>query len=149
MTDATRHPLVTRLVDEFGLPEVDASSVDDFLAATGNAVLLFTEDPKKFPESADVAVVLPELMAAHPGAFRAAVVARTAERALQGRFGFARWPALVFLRDGEPVGTITGMRDWDDFQARVAALLDSPTRREVAAAAVRENAVAADAEEPR
>ena len=149
MTDATRHPLVTRLVDEFGLPEVDTSSVDDFLAAAGNAVLLFTEDPKKFPESADVAVVLPELMAAYPGAFRAAVVARTAERALQGRFGFARWPALVFLRDGEAVGTITGMHDWDDFQARVTTLLDSPTRREVAVAAVRANAVAADAEEPR
>lgn len=149
MTDATRHPLVARLVDEFGLPEVDAGSVDGFLAAPGNAVLLFTEDPKKFPESADVAVVLPELMAAFPGAFRAAVVARQAERALQGRFGFARWPALVFLRDGDAVGTITGMHDWDDFQARVGTLLDSPTRREVAAAAARENAMAADAEEPR
>jgi len=138
-----RHPLVERLLAEFGLPEVGTADVDAFLAAPGDAVLLFTEDPKKYPESADVAVILPELMRAFAGRFRAAVVARASERELQKRYGFARWPALVFLRGGDIVGTLTGVHDWDEFVEQVSALLDSPTRRELAAAAVQVNEQAA------
>jgi hydrogenase-1 operon protein HyaE len=147
VADAARHPLVERLVSTFGLPEVGAGDVDEFLAASGEAVLFFTEDPRQYPESADVAVILPELIRALPGRFRAAVVERASERALQKRFGFARWPALVFLRGGDLVGAVTGMHDWDDFLSRVRELLDSPTRREIAAAAVRDNALSANPEE--
>ena len=141
--DAARHPLIERLVRDFGVPEVGASDVDDFLAPAGHAALLFTEDPKQYPESSDVAVILPELMGAFPGRFRAAVVARADERELQKRFGFARWPALVFLRDSDQVGTVTGVHDWDEFVGLVAGLLDSPTRREAAAAAARANVAGA------
>ena len=144
--DAARHPLVERLLTEFGLPEVGAADVDGFLAPPGDAALLFTEDPKKYPESSDVAVILPELMKALPGRFRAAVVARAAERELQKRYGFARWPALVFLRGGDLVGTVTGIHDWDEFVGLVRDLLDSPTRREAAAAAARANVAAAAAD---
>lgn len=142
---AGRHPLVERLIRDFGLPEVGTGDVDAFLEPAGDAVLFFTEDPKKHPESSDVAVILPELMRAFPGRFRSAVVARAAERELQQRFGFARWPALVFLRGGETVGTLTGIHDWDEYVGKVRTLLASPTRREVAAAAARDNA--ADARE--
>jgi len=141
--DAARHPLIERLVRDFGLPEVGAVEIDDFLAPAGDAALLFTEDPKKYPESSDVAVILPELMKAFPGRFRAAVVARAAERELQKRYGFSRWPALVFLRGGDLVGTVTGVHDWDEFVGLVSGLLDSPTRREAAAAAARANVAAA------
>lgn len=141
--DAARHPLIERLVRDCGIPELGATGVDDFLAPPGDAVLLFTEDPAKYPESSDVAVILPELMKAFPDRFRAAVVARAAERELQKRFGFARWPALVFLRNGDLVGTVTGVHDWDEFVTLVSGLLDSPTRREAAAAAARANAAAA------
>jgi hydrogenase-1 operon protein HyaE len=142
VADVPRHPLVERLCRDFALPEVDAGSVDAFLAGGGDVVLFFTEDPKKYPESSDVAVILPELMRVFPGRFRAAVVAREAERELQQRFGFARWPALVFTRDGDNVGVITGIHDWDEFVVKVGSLLSSPTRRESAAAAVRQNATA-------
>jgi hydrogenase-1 operon protein HyaE len=142
-----RHPLFERLLREFGLPEVGAADVDAFLAAPGEAVLFFTGDPKQYPESADVAVILPELIRALPGRFRAAVVARASERELQKRFGFARWPALVFVRSGDLVGAITGMHDWDDLVTRVRELLDSPTRREIAVAAVRDNTLAPNPEE--
>lgn len=147
MTDTAgqmpRHPLIERLVREFGVPEIGADQADSFLGGPGDAVLFFTEDPKKYPESADVAVILPELMKAFTGRFRAAVVARESERELQKRFGFARWPALVFVRTGDVVGTITGVHDWEDFVGAVGKMLDSPTRRQVAAAAVRANAAAA------
>jgi hydrogenase-1 operon protein HyaE len=150
VADATaatgRHPAIVRLCRDFGIPEVGSDDVDVFLAAERDAVLFFTEDPKKYPESSDVAAVLPELIAAFPGRFRCAVIARESERALQRRFGFARWPALVFLRNGDAVGSITGIRDWSDFLEKIRALLESPTRRELAAAAARENAMAGQQE---
>lgn len=142
-----RHPLIERLCSDFELPEVDSADVDAFLAEGGHAVLFFTEDPLKYPESSDVAVILPELMRALPGRFRAAVVARASERELQKRFGFARWPALVFTRDGDTVGAITGIHDWDEFLEKARSLLESPTRREIAAAAARDNAQAGPQEQ--
>lgn len=143
-----RHPLLERLVTECGVPEVDSASVDAFLSAPGDAVLFFAENLVQYPESADVAVVLPELMRAFGGRFRAALVARVSERELQKRFGFARWPALVFVRDGDLVGTITGIHDWDEFVARVRAMLAAPTRRAAAAAEARANAATNDPQEP-
>ncbi len=148
MTDAgrnaPRHPLIERLVADLGVPEVGRDELDAFLAAPGDALLFFTEDPMQYPESADVAVILPELMNAFTGRFRCAVVARSDERELQRRFGFARWPALVCVRGGEIVGTITGVHDWVDFTARIQGLLESPTRREAAIAAARANSAAAE-----
>jgi hydrogenase-1 operon protein HyaE len=140
-----RHPLLERLVRDCGIPEVDAATIDAFLARDGDAVLFFSEDPKQYPESADVAVVLPELLTAFRGRLRAAFVARESERELQKRFGFARWPALVFVRDGEYVGTITGIHDWDVYIEKVQSLLAAPTRREAAADAARANRAATPA----
>ncbi|MCC7198876.1 MAG: hypothetical protein IT483_05160 [Gammaproteobacteria bacterium] len=138
-----RHPLIERLVSQLGFPEVDTATVDAFLAGPGDAVLFFSENPAQHPESLDVAVILPELVAAFRGRLRGAVVSRASERELQKRFGFARWPALVFVRGGEYVGAITAVQDWDFYVSRVQELLDSPTRREAAVAAARDNASAA------
>jgi hydrogenase-1 operon protein HyaE len=144
MADA-RHPLIERLVTSLGLPEVDAGSVDSFLAAPADAVLFFTENPETNAETRDVAVVLPELVKAFAGRLRPAVVSRTAERELQKRFGFARWPALVFVREGELVGTLTGIHDWDVYLEKIAALLAAPTRRAAAAAEAAANRAAGPA----
>lgn len=148
-TTPTRHPLLERLLRDCGVPEVDATSVDAFLAGDGDAVLFFSEDPLQHPESGDVAVVLPELLAAFRGRLRAALVARASERELQKRYGFARWPALVFLRHGDYVGAITGIQDWDDYLQQVESLLSAPTRREAAAEAARANRAAVPAREER
>jgi hydrogenase-1 operon protein HyaE len=118
----SRHPLIERLVTALGFPEVDASSVDEFLAEPVDAVLFFTENPETNAETRDVAVVLPEIVKAFAGRLRPAVVSRAAERELQKRFGFARWPALVFVREGELVGTLTSIHDWSVYLEKVAAL---------------------------
>ena len=59
-----------------GLPEVDVSTVDAFLAdvdsAGAVAVLLSAGDPARFPEALDVAIVLPELITAFQGRLRGA-----------------------------------------------------------------------------
>lgn len=44
------------------------------------------------------------------------------------QYGVARAPAVVFLRDGAFVGVLNGIRDWGEYQAEVARLLDGPAQ---------------------
>jgi hydrogenase-1 operon protein HyaE len=121
--------LVERLVTQHGASWVDAARIDAFLRQPGDGVLLFTGDPVRFPEGVDVAVVLPELQAAYPGRWRLGVVPRYDEDALAARFGSQRWPALVFVRDGQYVATVAGMHDWTDFVQKVGQALAQPASR--------------------
>ena len=119
MTAAISNPLPTR----HGLPLLDADHYDAFVYGNGDVVLLFTNDPVSFPESADLAVILPELLKAFRGLLKGAFIAQDIERELQARFRFSGWPTLVFLRKGEYLGAITGLRDWPEYGREFARIL--------------------------
>jgi hydrogenase-1 operon protein HyaE len=123
------HPLLEQLVTRHGFTAVDADSIDDFLHASGHVMLVFTEDPVRYKETLDLAVIAPEVARAFAGRFRVGVLYPDAARKLAPRFGFARWPALVMLRDGAYVGAIDGLRNWDEYLAETQQLLAAePTR---------------------
>lgn len=123
------HPLIARLIDDFGYPHLAGSDLAAFTDAPGDAVLFCAGDPVQYPEALDVAVVLPELLRAFPGRLRAGVVTAEQAPALQARFGFNRWPTLVFLRGGEYVGMLSGIQDWSVYLARIRELLDAAPSR--------------------
>lgn len=125
----SQHPLITRLIEDFGYPRLDAETLEAFCDAPGNAVLFCAGDPAQHPECLDVAVVLPELLRAFPGSFRAGIADAALESALQARYGFNRWPSLVFLRAGSYVGVLSGILDWSVYLARIQDLLASPCSR--------------------
>lgn len=122
-------PIIADMIDKHGYPILETDTVDAFVAANDEVVLFFAENPVQYPESNDVAMILPELVSAFGGRFRAALVGRSAERVLQARYGFNTWPALVFLRGGGYLGAITQVQNWQDYLQRIQALLDAePTR---------------------
>ena len=129
MSASTLPPLLQRLIDERGAQRVEPDSLDAFVALPGDRVLFLSGDPVQFPEGLDVAVVLPELQAALPGRFEVGVVPLDSQEAIARRFGSQRWPALVFLRDGEYVTTLAGMHDWTEYVQLVEAALAQPTSR--------------------
>lgn len=118
-------PLIDRLTDEFGYPRVTAKTLDTVLRSADNTVLFFTADPANTPEANDVAVVLPELARHFQGRIAPAVVAREDERALQAMYGFELWPALVFLRKDQYLGTISKIQDWADYLVQIQGFLDA------------------------
>lgn len=122
------HPLIKRLLD-LDYPLLDAGGVDAFINPTGVSVLFFTGDMDRVAESADVAVILPELRTACGGAFRAGVVSYADENTLKSRFGVMVLPSLVFHRDGAYLGVIGGVRDWDAYLERFAELMKAPASR--------------------
>lgn len=118
-------PLVRRLIDELGYPLLDADTLEPFLQQHAQVALFFTEDPARFPESNDLAVILPELTSHFQGAFTPAVICQADQRSLQSRYGFSTWPTLVFLRNGQYLGAISQIRNWGDYLEEISGILAS------------------------
>ena len=127
--DARAWPLIEGLFSRHGYDDVRAESFDAYARRPGATLLFFTEDPARFKETLDLAVIVPELARAFPGRFAVGVLLPEAARALQPRYGFRRWPALVVVRDGEYVGAVDGLRNWDEYLTEVAALLEAGPSR--------------------
>lgn len=122
-------PLIDRLVSAHGATWLTADNVADWAAGGGDRVILLAGDPVRFPEALDVAVVLPELRQHFAQRFAVGVATREHEDAIAKRYGSIRWPALVFVRDGQYVTVLSGMLDWDVYVERVAEALAMPVSR--------------------
>jgi hydrogenase-1 operon protein HyaE len=125
------HVLIARLVDELGYDEITLANHDRFTQRPGLNVLFFPGDPETVKDATDVAVVLPELINAFGDQLYPGVVTDTygAGKALKQEYGFPQYPALVFVRAGEYVGTITRIQDWSDYLVKIKALLTAAPRR--------------------
>ena len=120
---AALHPLMQRLVQETSAAVLQADEVAGWLQEPGLAMLVFAEDPDRFKETLDIAIIVPELHVAAGRGFRVGLLPPAAARAVAPRYGFARWPAFVMLRDGQYLGAVDGVRDWDVYQAELQRLL--------------------------
>jgi len=113
--------LIERLTQELNYPEVTLDNHDAFIETPGLNVLFFPGNPETVKDATDVAVVLPELIAAF---------APQLKRKLTGEsLFFTHFPSLVFVRDGDYVGTISRIQDWADYLTKINVLLSSPGRR--------------------
>jgi hydrogenase-1 operon protein HyaE len=125
------HALIERLIQELNYPEVTLDNHDSFIEMPGLNVLFFPGNPDTVKDATDVAVVLPELVEAFAPQLNPGVVVDTygAGQKLKQKYGFTHFPSLVFLRDGEYVGAISRIQDWDDYLSRIIVLLQSPGKR--------------------
>jgi hydrogenase-1 operon protein HyaE len=125
------HVLIDQLMTELGYTEVSLSNHDAFVSEPGMNVLFFPGDAKTVRDATDVAVVLPELVSVFAGQLRAGVVTDVFGdgKILMRQYGFREYPALVFVRCGEYIGTITRIQDWGDYLEKVSKLLQSESRR--------------------
>ena len=123
------HPLLARLVAKTDAAVLDAEGFDGWAGRPGTAMLVFVEDPERYKETLDLAVIVPELHASRGGRFRVALLPPEAARLVARRYGFAHWPALVLLRDGRYLGAIDGIRDWDVYLGELDRLLAAAPSR--------------------
>lgn len=125
---AAEPALVTRLVEKDGAARLDEEGFAAFVAAPGEAVLFLTEDPARFREVNDLAVILPEIRSAASRPFRIGVLPPPLANAKASTWGVRRWPALVFLRGGAWLGNIEGLREWAEYLSLANALLEGEPR---------------------
>lgn len=116
-------PLIEALVSRHGFTLVGEESIDAFLAGTETSLLFFPGDAERLVESNDVAVILPEILKAFGGRIKPALVAKSAERALQRRYRFNAFPSIVFLRGPGYLGVLSRVLDWSDYLSEIPAIL--------------------------
>jgi hydrogenase-1 operon protein HyaE len=126
------HPLLARLVARGDCIALDESGFEDFVRRPGETLLFFAADPQRVRETLDLAVILPELLRAvvHPAArpVQVGLLAPDLAQRHAARHALARLPALVFLRGGEYLGAIEGLRDWAEYLRLADELLVAPAR---------------------
>jgi len=121
------HPLIDRLTGELGWPRLTSQpELEAFVTQPGAHALFVPGDPARNLESADVAVILPELRLAFQGKFDCAVVDDAIESDLRHETRVLKTPSIIFYRDGAMIGALPKVRDWDDYMMRIAQILASP-----------------------
>ena len=96
--DPLRYPLIAQLFAKHGFARVEDGDPDGFTQRPGRTLVLFLEDPVRYRETLDLAVIVPELARAFPGRFAVVVALAATARKLAVRYGFRKWPAFVMLR---------------------------------------------------
>lgn len=125
------HPLIDRLTQEMRWPLLgDADALADFTNSDGLHAVFVPGDASRNLETADVAVILPELVMAFQGLFDCAVAAPDLEDTVKTEAGVHKTPNIVFYRAGEVLGSVPKVRDWDDYMARIPQILSKPVAAE-------------------
>ncbi len=122
-------PLIKTMIEQYNYPVLNIDTIDEYIQEQQECVLFFTENPTRFPESDDVAMILPELVKEYGNRFSAAVIEQDSQRKLQARYDFKEWPTLVFLRKGEYLGAISRVQDWNDYIIKINDFLTSEPKR--------------------
>ena len=118
------HTLIERLVTALGWPLLgDPAALAAHLAAPGTHCLFVPGDAARNLETADAAVILPELRQAFQGRFDCAVVGDAIEARLRETHQVLKTPAFIFFHGGAMIGAIPKVRDWDDYLARTSHIL--------------------------
>lgn len=117
--------LIQALLHKGHASKVDDVSLDNFLKQHRHSLLFFAGNVNRYPESNDLAVILPELLKAFDKQFQIGLVSETVEKTWQQRFGFTHWPSLVLLRGEHYLGVISQLQDWVNYCAEIQRLLQS------------------------
>lgn len=116
---------IARLIERsaagvFGKADLHAALVK------GDWLVLFAGVAGKRPETADLAVILPEIAKDRVKAgfdLSIAVVNGEDEEDLSAEFGVLVKPTVVFVRDGDIKGLVPRIKDWAEYEQKLAELL--------------------------
>ncbi|HHZ09082.1 MAG TPA: hydrogenase accessory protein [Rhizobiales bacterium] len=118
------HPLIARLETGHGYPRVaSAHDVAEFLSRPGLHCLFIPGDARRNLETADAAVILPELRLVFQNAFDCAVVDDAIEASLREQHRALKTPGLLFFKKTTFLGSIEKVRDWSDYLTRIEHIL--------------------------
>lgn len=121
---ADLHPLIARLETGHGYPRLASlPEVTAFLARPGQHCLFLPGDPRRNLETADAAVILPELRQAFRNAFDCAVIDDAIEAQIREHYRALKTPGLIFFRGPDFLGAIEKVRDWSDYLGRITHIL--------------------------
>lgn len=123
-TPAVLPPLVVRLTQDRGMPLLAEEDAGKLAAAGGEWLIFLPGHGQNLIETADVAVILVELLTVFGGRLNAAVAGAELEKILRRRLDGIALPALVAVRGHELLGSVSRVLDWHDYIETIRGFFD-------------------------
>lgn len=124
--DIDRHPIFAKLWASDAVMRVTSDNLAAFRETPGLAVLALVDDPVRFKETFDMAVIAPEikkLFGATLSEF--GFTDPSVGRRIASSMGIHRLPAIAVFRYGEMMGAIEGLRAWREYEEELVKILTS------------------------
>ncbi len=128
------HPIFNRLWGKEGFVRVNEENLEEFKSAKGLVLIFFADNPTTFKETLDMAVIAPEVAKVFQDHIAAKGFTDPAVgRAIASRLGLTRLPAVGFYRDGEWLGGLQGLKNWNEYISGLAEIggRTAPARRTI------------------
>jgi hydrogenase-1 operon protein HyaE len=113
---------------------VNEENLEEFKSAKGLVLIFFADNPTTFKETIDMAVIAPEVAKVFQDHIAAKGFTDPAVgRAIASRLGLTRLPAVGFYRDGEWLGGLQGLKNWNEYISGLAEIggRTAPARRTI------------------
>lgn len=118
-------PLFEKLIEKHRFTLITEENFASFTKLPDITLLLFVDNPDRMKETADALVITPELAAQFPSITQKGVLIEQFARKSALTYGFRRWPAVVFLKDGGYLGAVDGLRAWSELISETKRILAS------------------------
>lgn len=123
IVDVDKHPAFIRLWGQEGFVRVNEENVKAFAETPGLVLAVFCDSPTTFKESVDIAVIAPEIAKVFENYLAAkGFTDPQVGRAISQRYGLTRLPAVGFFRNGEFLGALQGLKNWDEYVSGLAEI---------------------------
>ena len=114
---------IDAFISECQIPVIAGADRENFLAASGVRIFFIPGDVEKRPEVGDLTVVLREILRDYAPRVQVAIADRSEEPLFRTQFKLKVFPTMAIFRDGQPVGLIPGMKQWEEYLDLVKHLL--------------------------
>ena len=105
---------------------MNEENLEEFKSAKGLVLIFFADNPTTFKETIDMAVIAPEVAKVFQDHIAAKGFTDPA-------VGLTRLPAVGFYRDGEWLGGLQGLKNWNEYISGLAEIggRTAPARRTI------------------
>lgn len=123
------HPILQSLCAETSVTTLGADDIEGFISGEHPLlrILFLAGDPEKKLETADVVVVLRELLREWPGAITVGVPTPQAQSTAMKQTGVHTLPSLVFFARGQKLETLPKVQDWSVYAETLTRLIKRTT----------------------
>lgn len=121
------HTLLKTLCDDGVAAPIGAGDIEPFIADRPGRlrVVFLAGNPDKKLETADVAIVLRELVKAYPGAMDVGLVTPDAESEVMDFTGVFAVPSLIVYGGGRKLETLPKIQDWSVYAEAFPRLIEA------------------------
>lgn len=121
--------ILERVSSSANIADLNNESFASFIKTEVDTLIFFLDDPVRRPEAMDLAVLIPDIKTLCAKEVTCGFLRAESSRQLMPKYGINKLPCILLLRNSEYVGVIIGLKNWNEYQEEITALLAKPTSK--------------------